>query len=119
MLDAHLAWRGTSVPHLSDGLIRVVTQGPARARAAPKSIVEKLVLAFGGEFLAADHDQVKFLGGDSSGVEPPEIDHQLPADGYHGLFLGRAIGAPQDFLPLLHRWVLGLKREGSARPSRW
>jgi hypothetical protein len=75
MLDAHLVWRATSVPHLSDGLTRVVTQGPARARAAPKSIVEKLVLAFGGEFLAAGHDQVKFLGGDSSGVEPPEIDH--------------------------------------------
>ena len=37
--------------------------------------------------LALDHDEAQFLSGDPSGLQPPDIDHQLPADSHHGFFL--------------------------------
>jgi len=61
--------------------------------------------------LGIDYDQVKFFGTEAPGLEPPQIDHQLPSDGHHGLFLQRPVSAPQDFLPFLHRFILGLKED--------
>src|SRR6516165_260450 len=49
--------------------------------------------------LGIDYDQVKFFGTEAPGLEPPQIDHQLP------------VSAPQDFLPFLHRFILGLKED--------
>src|SRR5215831_322829 len=63
------------------------------------------------KILAIDHDQLEFLGPDAPGLQSPQIDHQLPADGHHSLFLQRPVGTPQDFLPFLHRLVLGLKED--------
>ena len=37
--------------------------------------------------LGSDHDQVEFLGRDPAGLQPPQVNHQLPADGHHGFFL--------------------------------
>jgi hypothetical protein len=37
--------------------------------------------------LSLDHDETQFLGCDASGLQPPDIDYQLPADGHHGFFL--------------------------------
>jgi hypothetical protein len=37
--------------------------------------------------LASDHDQLEFLSTDPAGLQSPQIDHQLPADGHHGFFL--------------------------------
>ena len=51
--------------------------------------------------LALDHDQVEFLSTDPSGLQPPQIDHQLPADGHHGFFLQCPVSAPQDFDQLI------------------
>src|SRR6516164_11495410 len=61
--------------------------------------------------LTTDHDQVEFLGTDPAGLHSPQVDHQLAADGHDGLFLQRPVGAAQDFLPFLHRLVLGLKED--------
>src|SRR5215471_1009549 len=61
--------------------------------------------------LDIDHDQVEFLGTETPGLEPPQIDHQLPGDGHHGLFLQPPVSAPQDFLPFLNRLILGLKED--------
>ena len=37
--------------------------------------------------LALDHDETQFLSGDTAGLQPPDIDYQLPADSDHGFFL--------------------------------
>jgi hypothetical protein len=63
-------------------------QGRARARAVPKS--KKLNPTLGVSFLntlALDHDKPQFLNTDASGLQPPDIDHQPPADSHHGFFL--------------------------------
>jgi len=59
----------------------------------------------------ADHDEVEFLGTDPASLQPPQIDHQLPADGHDRFFLQGRIRASQDFLPFLHRFILGLKQD--------
>src|SRR6516165_4593248 len=61
--------------------------------------------------LGIDHDQVEFLSTEAPGLEPPQVDHQLPSDGHHGLFLQRPVSAAQDFLPFLNRLILGLKED--------
>src|ERR1700757_1574899 len=37
--------------------------------------------------LSLDHDETQFLSANAPGLQPPDIDHQLPADGHHGFFL--------------------------------
>ena len=37
--------------------------------------------------LDTDHDQVELLGRDPARLQPPQVNHQLPADGHHGFFL--------------------------------
>src|SRR6516162_4715161 len=59
--------------------------------------------------LASDHHQVELLSTGAAGLQPPQIHYQLPANGHHGFLLQCPVGASQDFLPFLHRWVLGLE----------
>src|SRR5258706_7190336 len=61
--------------------------------------------------LAPNHDQVEFLRTDPAGLQPPQIDHQLPAEGDHGFFLQPPVTAPQEFLPFLDRFILGLEQD--------
>jgi len=37
--------------------------------------------------LGLDHDKPQFLSGDPSGLQPPDIDDEPPADSDHGFFL--------------------------------
>jgi hypothetical protein len=37
--------------------------------------------------LSLDHDETQFLSANAPGLQPPDIDYQLPADGHHGFFL--------------------------------
>src|SRR5260221_3516443 len=59
--------------------------------------------------LAPNHDQVEFLSTDPSGLQSPQIDHQLQADCDHGFVLHPPVSAPQDFLPFLDHFLLGLE----------
>jgi hypothetical protein len=75
--------------------------------------------------LAIDHDQVEFLGPDAAGLEPPQIDHQLSANGHDGFFLQRPVRTPELLLVFLHRFVLRLEKDdapdhlGDDAPYGW
>src|SRR6516162_6243538 len=66
--------------------------------------------------LGIDHDQVEFLSTEAPGLEPPQVDHQLPSDGHHGLFLQRPVSARPRLPAIFESAYTGVERGSSARP---
>src|SRR6202167_6036995 len=82
--------RGTSAPNLPTGF-----KSPGASTSACRSKVQKLNPTLGVSFLntlALDHDKPQFLNTDASGLQPPDIDHQPPADSPHAFFLYSSFG---------------------------
>jgi hypothetical protein len=93
MPDTHRA-RGASAPNLPTGFVYSIDPGALTDARRSKVFNDKNSLSGSvwTSFLQSpksliDHDQFKFLGGSASGLQSPQIDDELPADGDHRFFL--------------------------------